>query len=93
MADLEIKLPGSTFIKILKSHGTDGRYLVLFVVLLNLSDKNNVVTFLDIRTSSGFPSDSHLGHQPNGPRLDWQSTRIFQCLIWVHLASLVWAIS
>ena len=31
MADLEIKFPGSTFIKILKSHGTDGRYLVLFV--------------------------------------------------------------
>jgi hypothetical protein len=31
MADLEIKVPGSTFIKILKFHGTDGRNLVLFV--------------------------------------------------------------
>ena len=49
--------------------------------------------FLGHWTRSGWHSDSQLRHQPNGPRLDWQSTRIFQCLIWVHLASLVWAIS
>ena len=49
--------------------------------------------FLGHWTRSGWHSDSQLGHQPNGPRLDWQSTGIFQCLIWVHLASLVWAIS
>ena len=30
--DLDFKYPGSTFTQILKSHGKDGRYLVLVVI-------------------------------------------------------------
>ncbi len=37
--DLELKYPGSTFTQVLKSHGKDGRYLVLVVgPFANLSD-------------------------------------------------------
>ena len=32
--DLDLKYPGSTFTQVLKSHGKDGRYLVLVVALL-----------------------------------------------------------
>jgi hypothetical protein len=53
MADLDMKFPGSTFIKILKSHGTDGRYLVLFVGPFESLGQNNVVTFLDIGRARG----------------------------------------
>ena len=44
------EVPGSTFTQVLKSHGKDGRYLVLVVgPLTNLSDDFMVlcVTFLD----------------------------------------------
>ena len=37
--DLDLKYPGSTFTQVLKSHGKDGRYLVLVVgPFANLSD-------------------------------------------------------
>ena len=37
--DLDLKYPGSTFTQVLKSHGKDGRYLVLVVgSFANLSD-------------------------------------------------------
>jgi hypothetical protein len=48
--DLDFKYPGSTFTQVLKSHGKDGRYLVLVVgPFANLSDDFIVScgTFLD----------------------------------------------
>ena len=48
--DLDLKYPGSTFTQVLKSHGKDGRYLVLVVgPFANLSDDFIVScgTFLD----------------------------------------------
>ena len=47
--DLDLKYPGSAFTKILKSHGKDGRYLVLVVgPFANLSNDFMVLCdFLD----------------------------------------------
>ena len=47
--DLDLKYPGSTFTQVLKSHGKDGRYLVLvvgpFAIFLTISW--SCMTFLD----------------------------------------------
>ena len=45
--DLDLKYPGSTFTQVLKSHGKDGRYLVLIVgPFASLSDDFILFDFL-----------------------------------------------
>ena len=73
--DLDLKYPGSTFTQVLKSHGKDGRYLVLEVgSFAKLSDDFMAMCdFLGKRLTAGTSVRS----------TRWQWIVIFLYLIWL----------
>ncbi len=61
--DLDLKYPGSTFTQVLKSHGKDGRYLVL--VVDPLSNFRTIFSLVSLSWMISCPkSNIQLEHQP-----------------------------
>ena len=86
--DLDSKYPGSTFTQVLKSHGKDGRYLVLVVgPFANLSDDFMVLCDLLGRVRA-FRA---INNWKISPKHALAMNRHILVSHFGHLASLVWA--
>ena len=86
--DLDLKYPGSTFTQVLKSHGKDGRYLVLVVgPFANLSDDFMVLCdFLGRARALKAINSWYIS-----PKHALAMNRHILVSHFGHLASLVWA--
>ena len=86
--DLDLKYPGSTFTQVLKSHGKDGRYLVLVVgPFANLSD--DFVVLCDFLGRARALKAIHSWNI--SPKHALAMNRHILVSHFGHLASLVWA--